>query len=57
MDQDRLQAWLISTGLPQERAEIVSNRFKVACKKNIDALSLDDLENLANELITKYNFK
>jgi hypothetical protein len=48
--------WLVSLGLPRDRAVIINDRFRAECKKSIKSMHIDDLEVLASELYTKFNF-
>ena len=57
MDQDKMKAWLVSMGLPEDRSTIISTTCKSSCQNTINSLSLDDLESLVKELYTKYNYK
>ena len=52
-----MASWLTSMGIPQDRSSIISTEFRKASQNSVNTLSLDDLELLVSELITKYNFK
>jgi hypothetical protein len=52
-----MTTWLIDMGIPRDRALMITDHFKGACRNTVNSLSLDDLEILASELYTKFNFK
>lgn len=56
MDANKMIPWLVSLGIPRDRAVIINDRFRAECKKSIKSMNIDDLEVLASELYTKFNY-
>lgn len=57
MESDKMTTWLADMGIPRDRALMITDQFKSVCRNTVNSLSLDDLEILASELYTKFNFK